>query len=233
VKIRPRILIYALLCTLLFHTKVFAVTSPVTGIVLDGSFTDWENKPLVRDPKNDSNSPYNDFQQVRYIADKDYLYLYVERLAANKSEPWHFNVIILNAVKGQNNVQVPSGATKSINGEVFDITTHYAENKSGTQAFVTVSFNGRDLESTLSVSNNAKEIEIRIPLDQVGLDGFNKEVKFVLRSEGNSEGEIDWLPDRDYILVATGSTGWKLSTAVMFIFASVVVYKMYGASIRN
>ena len=145
---------------------MFAANSSASNIILDGNFDDWSDKPFISDTKHDIKSPWLDFLEVRYFADNKYLYLNVERQSANKSEPWHFNVVIINAVTGQKQLQYPFGQSKPVYAPQFDINTDYTDKQSHNGALVNVSFNGENIESTFSASNNGKEIEFRIPLSK-------------------------------------------------------------------
>ena len=99
-KRRFKTLMITLLFTMIFSTKVF--TADTDEIKIDGSFDDWDDKPVFNDYKRDIISEWLNFLEVRYFADDQYLYLYVTRVAAKKSDPWDFEVIILNAQKERN-----------------------------------------------------------------------------------------------------------------------------------
>ena len=222
-----KIMMFLLLIIFTFATKTFAQNTPVktSGITLDGNFEDWVGKPELSDPKQETKGPWQDFLEVKYIADNEYLYLYVERLAAKKSEPWHFSVVIFNNVSGQPQLQYPFGQSQSVYAPQFDIVTSFPSSKNN--ALVNVSFNGEDIESTFSSSNNDKEIEFRVPLSKVGLDGFNKQVKFALKSDTEDNAVIDWVPDRYAITMTTGPTGSEITSIFFFIVISLIVYRIY------
>lgn len=195
-------------------------------IRLDGDFTDWENKPFVSDPKHDIKTTWFDFLNVGYFADDQYLYLYVNRLSAKKSEPWHFHVVILNAEEGEMHVHYPFGSDNPISAPQFGITSYNIKNKSHTGTIVNVSFDGEEIEETFSAANNGKKIEFRVPLSKVGLEGLNKEIEFMLKSDVDEKtGKIDWVPDGRKIIVTTGPTFWQISTVLLFAAVSVVAYK--------
>ena len=222
-----RTILFLLLISFTFATNTFA-ENPITktsGITLDGNFDDWEGKPELNDAKHDTKSPWLDFLDIKYIADNEYLYLYVERLAAKKSEPWQLGVVIFNAVSGQTELQYPFGQRIPVNAPQFDITTSFPGSKN--EALVNVSFNGQDLESTFSSSNNDKEVEFRIPLSKVGLDGFNKQVKFAIKSGFEKNTVIDWAPDKYEITMTTGPTGSEISSIFFFIVISLMAFKIY------
>jgi hypothetical protein len=228
--LKNRFYIIVLLLMFIFISPMrsFAANSSASDIILDGNFDDWSDKPFVSDAKHDEKSPWLDFLEVRYFADNQYLYLKVERLSANKSEPWHFNVVVLNAVSGQKQIQYPFGQSKPVYAPQFDINTEYNGNKSNSGDVVTVSFNGENIESTFSASNNGKEIEFKIPLSQVGLDGLNKEIQFMLKSDIDSKtGQTDWAPEGRSIIITTGPTFWQLSSIFSFIVVSFIAYGIY------
>lgn len=248
-----RILVLLLLFTIIFSTEVFALrTSYTDEIKIDGNFNDWEDKPYVIDYKRDIISPWLNFLEVRYFADDKYLYLYVERVSAKKSEPWDFKVIILNAERGRKYVEeVPVKYTHyqvhnyyrpskfaKMKFTQFDIESNYTYKKSHNGTPIKVSFEGKEIETTLSASNNNKIIEFRIPLEKVGLDGPNKEVEFMLKSVydenaidkyGNifDEHPYDWVPNGEPIIVTTGPTYWQMTSMVFFIVVSFIAYRIY------
>ncbi len=194
-------------------------------IRIDGDFADWEDKPFVSDTKHDIKTPGLDFLQVGYFADDEYLYLYVDRLSAKKSEPWYFHVVILNAEEGEGQVHYPFGNEDPISAPQFDITSYYIKNKNHEGTVVNVSFEGEELEETFSVANNGKNIEFRIPLSKVGLNGQNKEIEFMLKSNVDEKtGGIDWVPDGRKIIVTTGPTFWQIPTVILFSAVSFVAY---------
>ena len=210
-----RLIAWIMIFMLLGNVWVFAEDS---GITLDGSFEDWEDKPSVLDSKHDIKTTWLDFLQVGYFADNEYLYLQVERLSAEKSAPWHFNVVMLNAAKGEKLVHYPYDE-RPVHAPQFDIIVDYQEKRSHNGTLVEVSFEGQVLESTFSSDDNAKTIEFRVPLESVGLGGLNKEVKFLLKSD-EDDGIIDWVPDGRPIIVTTGPTFYEITTIVFFGFVS-------------
>lgn len=221
-----KVVVLVLLVSFLFSTRVLAVGSDVgkTDIVIDGNFDDWKDKPYVEGSKKDIKSSWLDFLGLGYFADDKYLYLHVIRQAAKKSDLWHFDVVMLNATKGEVQLQYPFGSTKAVYAPQFDIKLSYDDNRSHNGILVNVGFNGQQLESTFSSDNNAKEIEFRVPLSYVGLDGVNKEVKFALKSD--ADGVIDWVPDST-ITITTGPTLWQVSSIFFFVSVSATAYGVY------
>lgn len=238
-----RIVVLLLLLIILFSTEVFALTTSYTDeIKIDGEFDDWEDKPYVTDYKHDIKSTWLDFLEVRYFADDRYLYLYVERQSAKKSDTWDFEVIILNAEKGKNNYEdIPVAYDgnyrptkfKKINIAQYEIKSDYEYYRSSNRIPIKVSFGGKKIETTLSGFSNNKIVEFRIPLEKVGLDGPNKEVEFMLKSaydeKADKKGEypFDWVPNGKSIIVTTGPTYWQMSSMIFFIVVSFVAYKIY------
>ena len=220
-------MMFLLLITFTCSTKTFAENTLVktSGITLDGNFDDWIGKPELSDPKQDNKDAWLDFVAIKYIADHEYLYLYVERLAAKKSAPWHFNVVIFNALSGQVALQYPFGQSSPVNAPEFHITTSFPSSKDA--ALVNVSFNEEDIESNFSSSNNVKEIEFRLPLSKVGLHGFNKQIKFAMKSDAADVAVVDWVPDSYEIIITTGPTGSEISSILFFIVISLIAYKKY------
>lgn len=226
---RVFIILLILAAVFLNSSKVYAAsTSLNSGIVLDGNFNDWDGKPYIMDTKHDTENTWQDFNEVKYCTDNQYLYLDVQRLSANKAQPWNFSVVILNALKGDKQAQYIYGASNPIYAPQFDITTSFTDNKSNNGAIVDVSFDGDDIEDTYSCSNNGKEIEFRIPLQKVGLDGISKMISFMLKSS-STQGiyNIDWVPNGYPIVITTGPTFWQLSSIVFLTAVSIAAFKIY------
>lgn len=222
-QLRSKLLILiVVLLTLIINAQVFADNGD--GIELDGLFEDWADKPFVVDNKHDIKNPWLDFEQVRYYTDDEYLYLYVERLSANKSEPWNSHVVMLNAIKGNPVEQYPFG-DEAIYAPQFDIVTHYDDNRGNNGIIVDVFFEGALLESTFSAENNAKVIEFRVPLEAVGLNGLNKDIQFMLKSEEGKKEDVDWVADGRPIIVTTGPTLPQVITILFFVSVSFMAYK--------
>ena len=223
---------YKIMLLLLFFTiflstatSTFTITTHAAtinpGITLDGDFTDWNGKPEISDIKHDIKSPAMDFINAKYIADNNYLYLYVERLAASKSQPWHFQVIIPNGTSGQNkNINLFNRGKISF-VPVFDVNTSLEKSTT----LVTVSYSGQTIETTLSSSSNGRSIEFRIPLNMVGLSGFDHEVQFTLLSDKDDEGTVDMLPDAYPITITTGPTGFMFTSILFFIGISFMAFR--------
>lgn len=215
-----------LLVSFMFYTRVLAFDSGgnKSDIVIDGSFEDWKGKPYVEDSNRDIKMPWLDFTGLGYFTDDKYLYLHVVRQAAKKSEPWNFEVVVLNGSKGKMYLQYPFGSSNAVSAPQFDVSVSYDGNRSRNGILVKVSFDGQKLESTFSADNDAKEIEFRIPLNYVGLDGVNKEVKFALKFY--ADGIAYWMP-KGTITVTNGPTLWKVSYIIFFIAASTSAYEIH------
>ncbi|MDF2590916.1 MAG: hypothetical protein K0S75_382 [Clostridia bacterium] len=221
---RRRLLICILMVLMLIpSTQVFADVQ--NNIQLDGFFEDWVDKPSISDEKHNSGDTWKNFLNVGYFADDEYLYLRVERLSANKSEPWRFYAVMLNATEGNALEQHPFGSVP-VYAPQFEIVTQYDDKKSHEGIEVSVIFEGNLLETTLSSENNAKEIEFRIPLESVGLNGLNKDVKFILKSDDNNSTDVDWVADGRPIIITTGPTLYEFTTIVCFAGVSFAAYKV-------
>lgn len=202
------------------NAKAESTSTIKTDIKIDGDFSDWNGKPEISDLKHDIKNPKSDIVDMKYIADNDDLYLYVERLSGSKSEPWHFSVIIPNAPTGQNKLIDLFNKGKQTFVPVFDITTTFDKGLN----LVNVSYNGQSVDTTLSCSSNGKEIEFKIPLSMVGLSGINQEVQFVIQSD-NGDGNIaDWSPNEYPITITTGPTGWIVTSVLFFIGVSCLAF---------
>ncbi|WP_432666239.1 hypothetical protein R9X47_07865 [Wukongibacter baidiensis] len=216
-------------------------------IEIDGSFGDWKDKPYVSDYKRDIVSSSLNFTEVRYFADDEYLYLYVERRNGGRYQSWDFDLLILNAERGwkmygviptkfeynkKYNYYIASDFKKEKYVK-FDISTdhNYRQNNKGNP--IKVYLNGERIESSMSASRNNKRVEFRIPLERVGLEGENKEIKFMLKSAFDIKSykrglyPYDWIANGKPIVMTTGSTYWQMSAIVFFAFISFIGYKTY------
>lgn len=222
---------------IIFASTAFVFADGEQAIKLDGSFADWEDKPLVQDPKHDVKETHLDFLNLRYFTDNDYLYLYLERLSAKKSEDWTFNIVMVNAEKGQKVVHYPFDDNTPIYAPQFDVNIYNLDNSSSGDTVVEVMFEGRSVERTLTADDNNKLIEFRVPLSEVGLSGLNKEVEFMVKSAvGTKRDEIDWIPDGRSIIVTTGPTFYELSTIVFFglvAFAAFQIIKKKSRTVKK
>lgn len=254
-KRRIIILVCILLLVITFSTKVFALKgfSNTQRIKIDCNFDDWRNKPYYIDYKHDIKSTELNFLMVKYFTDDEYLYLYVERQSAKKSKPWDFQVIILNAEKGKEDYEeIPTQYKyykkhnyyrpykfEEMGYVSFDISSNYDNYKGHKGIPVKISMDGEVIETTLSASNNSKSIEFRIPLEKVGLDGPNKEIKFMLKSgydkKAKKQGEYpyDWVPNGKPIIITTGPTYWQSSSIIFFIAVSFISYRIYRKRISK
>lgn len=220
---------------LIMLLSVFAISNTAFAsnfgggeISIDGDFDDWSGKPSFSDPKHDIKSPWLDFTGLQYYADDQYLYLRLERLAAKKSDPWEFKVVILNANSGENHENYPFGPDEPVYAPQFDVKSYYTGNHSSDKTAINVSFDGADIETTFSSSNNNKDVELRVPLELVGLNGPDKQVEFVIGSATDEKtGVIDWIPDGEKIIVTTGPASGKWWTIICFAAVSVLAYRVY------
>lgn len=221
--------IFIVFLSLMHSVDVFgfsaASVSDDKGIQIDGAFDDWNDKPYIEDAKHDIKSTSNDLEKIKYLADENYLYLYVERQSARKSEPWHFNVVFLNGARGDKHKVFPFNVDEPVYAPMFDVTLSYDDRKNSDGGLVNVGIDGEDIESTYSAADNGKAIEFRLPLNLVGLNGISKQVSFALCSDiDEREGVRDWVPDNRPVIVTAGPTFWQLSSLVFFIVISAAVY---------
>jgi len=242
-----KIIILILLFTISLSTEVFALKGSQNPqeIEIDGDFDDWKDKPYLSDYKRDIVSSSLNFTEVRYFADGEYLYLYVERKSAKKSQPWDFDLLILNAERGWKQYGVIptkfkynrkykyyiASNFKRVKYVKFDISTDdsYRKNNRGTP--IKVCLNNEKIESSMSISSNNKRVEFRIPLERVGLEGENKEIKFMLKSAFDIKSykkglyPYDWIANGKPIIMTTGSTYWQMSALIFFIVVSFIGYR--------
>lgn len=215
---------------IIFVTSIYTIKASAdsnvgnkSDIKLDGVFKDWVDRPEINVEKDDENLN-NQIELIKYMADNNYLYLYVKKNATSKIEQEQFSVIITNAISGRNKQVQLFNKGKTVSAALFDITT---SNLNG-RTLVQVSYNNQNIETTLSGSKDCMEIEFRIPLSKVGLNGLNKEVQFALRFGGDKNGEYVWLP-KDYpITIATGSSGAQYTSVIFFLgVLGIIFYRKY------
>ncbi|MGG2067175.1 Firmicu-CTERM sorting domain-containing protein [Bacillus sp. S14(2024)] len=220
--------------------QVFAETkkSPIT---IDGNFSDWNNMPYVSDRKGDVPNGMNneDITGVKYYSDGEYLYLYVERQSAghSKQDGWTFHVIFPDAKQGGRG----NSESIEVNGKCQMVQYRYAIvnliSGKGNEYSLNVD-SGKYQEQTLSVSDNKKEMEFRVPLKEFGLDK-QKEIRFALKSNVNGEvcpakNTIDWVPDRDgWINIDNGPTLWQFSAIIGFGIAGFAAYRIFRFQKRS
>ncbi|WP_432402818.1 Firmicu-CTERM sorting domain-containing protein [Wukongibacter sp. M2B1] len=241
-------IILALLFTIFLSTEVFALKEPQTQQEIDGSFDDWKDKPYLSDYKRDIVSSSLNFTEVRYFADGEYLYLYVERKSGGKYQSWDFDLLILNPERGWKNYGLiptkfeydrkynyyTASDFKRAKYVKFDISTDYNYKKNNKGTPIKVCLNGEKIESSMSVSSNNKRVEFRIPLEKVGLEGENKEIKFMLKSAFDIKSykkglyPYDWIANGKPIVLTTGSTCWQMSALIFFIIVLFIGYRDFS-----
>lgn len=196
------------------------------NVTLDGKFSDWTGKPELDGLGNSGMNPQYDIEVVKYITDNTYLYLYTKRKSGSKADPWNFSVVITDAKSNKNRLVNLFNSGIKVSSAVFDIETTFSKGMDT----VSVGYNGQSLERTLAVSADGKEIEFRIPLKNVGLDGFNQMVQFAVLSPSNNTGGIYWLPNLYPITITTGSTGWQIPSILFFMGVFLTAFMAYRNS---
>lgn len=202
-----------------------------TDIDIDGEFNDWKNKPYINDYKYYYIDKSTDFTQIRYFCDDEYLYVYAKRTNNKSLKAEDSSLVITNAIKGVKQEQYILGATKVIYAPQFDINTSrskHNKNKNNVGNIVNVSYNGENIESTFSASYDNKDMEFRVPLKLVGLDGGSKEVRFMMKYYGDKAvGNVYWVPSAGPITITTGPSLWKWTYGLFFLAAFIPAYKIY------
>lgn len=239
------------LILLLFPIRAEAASSS-GNIIIDGNFDDWTGKPTINDTIGDISYPWQDVSKLSYFTDQNYLYLCVTRESGVTSFDWDLDIFILNPEKNSTkldktvsnkinqmnkNVTSSNSKNKNVYASVFEVRTYYAYDYPyyEEKGIVDVTFGNKEIESTYSASKDGKKIEFRIPLNLIGLSGFDKQIRFFIASHDDfywKHGyfyydEVDWVPDEGSILVTTGGTNWKLTTAVFFISVSAGAFIVY------
>lgn len=217
------LIFFTAICTL--NVQAAAFNNSQADVKIDGNFSDWEGKPELNIQDENVKDPKYIITDLRYITDSSYLYLYVKRSSGAKSDPWHFSVVITNAASGKNEYVDLFNTGKKVLLPVFDVTTTFDKGLN----LVNVGYNGTITETTMSASNNGKEIEFRIPLSIAGLDGFSEEVQFALLSDAG-DGTSYWVPGNYPITITTGPTGWQYTSALLFIGVSCMAFAVYRKS---
>lgn len=168
------------------------------GITLDGAFADWTDKPYLSDRTRDE-SAENDLVTVRWYPDRTNgnLYLYAERLGANKHQDWTFTVS-LRGDKGSITLVVDYKVTSGqVNVRAYDLSFR--------QLWAAKGKWGDEKES-------GKRVEFYVPLTYLTdttVGGY--EIKMAVYSG------IDRVPDHGFILISTASTFPLITAAILAI----------------
>lgn len=208
-----------------------------TGIVLDGLFDDWEDKPSVKDKSGDSGSNgTQDLKELRFYADEEYLYLYIERYKS--AQGWDLWVPIINGTGYEESIFMPwehgnleenkdeGWKWKSDKVSTFKINVDYSSWNRNSLA-VKPQIGGKSIGEDMTYFNtDGTKFEIRLPLDLVGLKGVNKEIKFSVASDISQYAptSIDWIKDDGPIVITQGPIFGALTPMVALLgFAGVGV----------
>lgn len=211
-------------------------------VSIDGIFDDWGDKPSLIDPAGDGVNNHEDLKEVRYITDDKYLYLYIERYPVEDQYKngglWDIWIPIINGNgNGAYNCFFP---WDKVEGEVwqprsvsrFEITTHFVEvwdqsSQSMVKEFrVNVTLGGQPIGENRSFTNaDGTKLEVRLPLELVGLSG-NDEIIFAVGSDIGAENDsIDWISNEGPITSTQGPIFGAL-TLILGIIAFIWVGKL-------
>lgn len=201
-------------------------------IKIDGKFEDWDDKPIINDKVGDA--PISeDIKEVRYFVSDKYLFLKVKRNDNYKvKENWNFEVLMIDTPQGKKTTEFIFKEKKlvPINSTSFQISVYEIKNKGKGKYVVSVSKDKIPVETFFSASKDGKEIEFRLPLDLVGIQGPSKTIKFVIKSNLNARtaSGFEFVPDSGVTLIsmvpAIGSMYFQM---FIFLLLVVTIYKYF------
>lgn len=205
------VFISAILVCILGSKNVYAAeeTSVKAPIVIDGSFSDWMDKPFKLDNVGDTPNTGEDLKEVRYFSDEDYLYLYIERYSASNGFDLRIPIINGTGYTESNffpweNKDKPSWEWSSKNVTSFSVRGDYDRNTKEYRVSVRLGWKNVG-EDRLFTNSDGTKMEIRLPLKDIGLSGPNKEVKFAVSSNIHQDNsKIDWIPEDGPIVDTSG-----------------------------
>lgn len=215
-------------------------------IIIDGAYEDWSDKPSLIDPQGDGTNFHEDLKEVKYITDKDYLYLYIERYPVEgeykDSGLWDLWIPIINGNGyGAHNCFFPwdkkeGEVWKAQSVSTFKITCSFVEiwdspSQSMVKEFrVRVKINGESIgEDRVFRNVDGSQIEIRLPLALVGLNG-NDEIIFSVGSDiGAANENVDWIYDEGPITSTEGPI-FGVLTGVLAVAALIWVANLAKAN---
>lgn len=176
-------------------------------IKLDGEFEEWDDKPIIFDKVGDAPIE-EDIHSVRYFTDNKYLYFNINKHKGHfHSKKWKFQVLILNSPDGRklNHYIYKKGKINSFSAATFDVSVYQIEHKRENLFVVTIYKDGIPIETTFSSERKGGKIEFKLPLSLVGLQGVNKNINFLIKSNLSalSADQIEYVPDLGSILIST------------------------------
>lgn len=184
-------------------------------IKIDGKFEDWIDMPLQEDVQGDSGRLSQDLKEVRFFAEDDNLYLYIERYPSN--EPlvdWDLRVPIIggtgntypNFFPWENQGIENSDDWGSSNVSTFRVSASYESWSKAMNVSIKLGDKQIDKYRFENIDKNGLVFEVSIPLKEVGLDGPEKSVSFNVASaiDQYHKEKIDWIYNEGPILVTKG-----------------------------
>lgn len=200
-------------------------------IKLDGDFGEWKDKPRIFDKIGDAPIE-EDIHDVRYFTDNNYLYLNINRHKHHfHNEKWDFQVLILDSPEGKKTEHYiyKNGKVTSFKATTFEVSVYQIEHKGKNLFVVTVYKDGIPIETTFSSRTKGGEIEFKLPLSLVGLQGANKNIKFLIKSNlsASSIAKIEYVPDLGSILISTVPAIGNKYLEFLFFFIIIIIYRYY------
>lgn len=198
------VIITAIIFIMLFPSVAWAET----GIVLNGTFTDWSDKPYLSDPNSDE-SAIRDIVAVKWYPNntEGNLYFYTERLGSGGKTDWSYTVYLsgdLGAKKADIYYKYSNG---TVNVSLYDSSNSRIWSASGRWA---------------DMKNPGTKVEFYIPLSYlVSTTTGGYEISAYFRS-GN-----DYVPNEGAITISS------VSTAPVFIVTAVISLNVIFVVIRR
>lgn len=210
----------------LFPQYINAKAETIKPIVIDGNFDDWVGKPTIVDGVDPGNVPEkHNMVNMSYMSDDEYLYMRV-KLVAKVDYQYDLQVMFYNGTKGEKTPHYPSylDFEEMIMAQTFSITVSGGGGE-WDPIKTDVKFNKQFVESGIFTSDDGSEVEFRLPLELVGLDGPNKEIQFSVKSNPYSDiKNIDWISDDGPIIDTTGPVFGGLT---FFVVLGVILFVSY------
>lgn len=229
-------LIFLLLFCLLGKNYAYAdtINEKSSEIVIDGELSDWDLMPGLTDKSGDASKLSQDLKEVRYFADSDYLYLYIERYEA--AHNWDLWIPIGNAKGGSGSVFYPwENGNKDKQGWEWTSTygvTYFSITATYSNGIMSVypSLKGERLEGGNYINSDGTRFEVKLPLDKIGLAGPDKKVSFSVASDISqwSPVNVDWIYDEGFINIDKGPIFGGLTPIVVlssFILVGLIARK--------
>lgn len=200
-------------------------------IKIDGEFQDWDDKPIIYDEAGDA--PISqDIHQVKFFVSDQYLFLKINKSSNYKlKENWNFEVLMVDTPRGEKVKEYIYKDKKltPVNVSSFQVSVYETKRKGKGEFAISVSKDKVLIETTFSVSKDGGELEFRLPLNLVGIQGPSKNIRFIIKSNLNAKSfsEIEFVPNAGVTLISMVPTLGSVYVELFIFLVIVVVIKKY------